>query len=140
MQYGNGPARSFFQFEAHRAKDALEYAKQSRCLDELARVSKRSEQELTAATGQPNSPYFPSSNLIEQLLCTDDLFGAYLARIAFRKEPAAIPTTNAGYADYWHQYWKVTGGNPSQLKPQFKAKADQAEGYIPCSFVDPYVS
>jgi hypothetical protein len=146
VQYGNGPARSFFQFEAHRAKDALQYAKQSHNLDELARVSKRSEQELTAATGQlpsygqPNSPYFPSGNLIEELLRVDDLFGAYLARIAFRKVPAAIPTTNAGHADYWYQYWKVTGGNPSQLKQQFRAKADRADGYIPSSFLGPYVS
>lgn len=28
LQYGDGPGRSFFQFEAYRAKEALQYARQ----------------------------------------------------------------------------------------------------------------
>lgn len=137
VQGGSGPARSFFQFEAHRAKDTLLYARQAHFLDELAQAAGETEQQLATAAGDlpsygdPGSAYFPAGNLIEALLRNNDLFGIYLARVAFKKIPAAIPTGNGRHAAYWYEHWKVTGGNADQLRQQFEAKSDKADLHVP---------
>lgn len=117
VQRQDGPARSFFQFEAHRAKDAGMYANSKDWIGLLVDGLDASEDALISAFqdlpsfGQANSARFPAGNLVERLLRQSDLFGARLARIAFKKVPEAIPSRNNAnaIANYWFKYWKVTG-------------------------------
>ncbi|NTE57479.1 hypothetical protein G6M78_20670 [Agrobacterium tumefaciens] len=137
-QYGNGPARSFYQFEAYRAKEALQYARQAGYIDKLVATSGYSKKELKAAEDAlPNydpkdsaCSYFPSDNLIRTLLEENDQFGTYLVRVAFRKVAASIGVSNAEHADYWYKYWKVSGGNPDQLKKTFTKEADEVDALL----------
>jgi hypothetical protein len=124
-----GPARSFFQFEAPRAKDAGLYAKQKKYLDDLAAVSGESEDQLSVAVSAlpDKDSSFPDDNLIHTLLKAADLFGCYLARIAFKKVTAVIPASNSGHAQYWYTYWKVTGGNEEKLKKIFEQEAAEVD-------------
>jgi hypothetical protein len=136
-QNGGGPARSFFQFEAFRAKEAMEYAQQKGWLATLSTVSAETETKLKAAAtalpkyGDTNASQFPANNLVHDLLVGNDLFGAYLARIAFKKVTAAIPASNKDQAAYWYKWWKVTGGDPDELKKTFEAEADEVDKLIP---------
>ncbi|MEO5337819.1 MAG: hypothetical protein H7841_13145 [Magnetospirillum sp. WYHS-4] len=136
-QMAGGPARSFFQFEAHRAKDTLTYAQPRPFMAKLAAVGGCSVDDLAAATaalpsyGTPDAPFFPDGNLVQDLLAGNDLFGIYLARVAFKKIPAAIPVGNAAHGQYWYQYWKVSGGDPSQLVATFAQEADKVDAAIP---------
>lgn len=137
-QYGGGPARSFFQFEAYRAKEALQYARQAGYADKLAAASGNSKKDLKSAEdGLPDydpqdntCSYFPAGNLIRTLLEENDQFGTYLVRIAFKKVAASIGQTNADHADYWYRYWKVSGGNPEQLKKTFVMEADEVDALL----------
>jgi lysozyme len=132
-QLGDGPARSFFQLEAHRAKDAMEYAISSGHLGTLAGIAGKSEAELAQATaalpafGGPNAPWFPPGNLIGSLLVQIDYFAACLTRIAFKKVPAAIPGDNDGHARYWFTYWKVTDADPDGQRLRFRSAADAVD-------------
>jgi hypothetical protein len=139
-QFGDGPARSFFQLEAHRAKDAADYAQVKGWVGKLATAAGVSDAEITAAAAalpsfDPNDPdasaKFPSPNAIGDALGKNDLFGAYLTRIAFKKVPEAIPETNAEQAAYWYDNWKRSGGDPQQLQQIFKAESDAADQLIP---------
>lgn len=141
-QYANGPARSFYQFEAYRAKEALQYARQAGFIDKLAATSGFSKKELKTAedglpTYDPNDAscsYFPDGNLVRTLLEENDQFGTYLVRIAFRKVVAAIGQTNEEHADYWYRYWKITGGDQDQLKKKFTKEADEVDALLVKSF------
>jgi len=136
-QIGGGPGRSFFQFEAYRAKEALQYAEQLGVMDKVAAVTSNAVADINAARdalpnyGDQGASNFPDGNLIQDLLLSNDLFGTYLVRIAFRKVPAPIPASNTDQAAYWYQYWKVTGGDPDTLKATFKAEADEVDSLVP---------
>lgn len=138
IQGGGGPARSFFQFEAYRAKEALTLADSKGLLAKLATAAGKRESDLkTAQAGLPdykkNDPscsYFPDGNLIKDLLETNDQFGTYLARIDFMRFSAAIGGTNSAHADYWYQYWKRSGGNEAALKAAFTQEANEVDGLL----------
>ncbi|MER9002577.1 hypothetical protein NKI15_02950 [Mesorhizobium sp. M0862] len=138
VQYGDGPARSFFQFEAYRAKEAMQYARQAGYIDKLAGTTgntkkelKDSEDDLPGYDPKDSScSYFPDGNLIRTLLEQNDQFGAYLVRIAFKKVAAAIGQTNAEHADYWYTYWKVSGGDPDALKKVFAKEANEVDKLV----------
>ncbi len=133
LQVGGGPGRSFFQFEAPRAKDAMLYAKSKGWLPKLSTACGNSSEELEAAgTALPNSGSWPSGNLIESLLAADnqDLFATLLTRIAFRKVPGSIPPGNQNHAVYWADHWKIVFESPADRAAkiaQFKANADNAD-------------
>ncbi|HRQ45527.1 MAG TPA: M23 family metallopeptidase [Rhodocyclaceae bacterium] len=135
-QLAKGPARGFSQFEAHRAKDALEYAKQKKLLPTLETVSGETSAALEAATkalpsyGAARSAFFPAGNLIERLLLENDLFGVYLTRIAFKKVPESVPGEIAAQADYWFKYWKVTDPDPPGVRQKFIRSAQQLDALI----------
>lgn len=130
-QMNNGPARSFFQFEMARAKDAGDYAIQKGWAGKLAAVSGHTEKEIQdGIAGLSSGSSFPEKNLIHTLLKTHDLFGSYMARIAFKRVNTAIPTTNAKHAEYWYKYWKVTGGDPETLKKIFAKSADEVDALL----------
>jgi hypothetical protein len=127
-QMGGGPARSFFQFEMARAKDAGDYAIQKNWVGKLAAVSGHTEREIMAGIqGLSAGSSFPANNLIHTLLKTHDQFGCYLARIAFKGVNAAIPSTITKHAEYWYKHWKVTGGDPDTLKKIFAKSADEVD-------------
>lgn len=131
-QYNNGPARSLFQFECLRARDELLFLDARNRLSLLTQSAGASEGDLKAAINLlPNASRFPLDNLITRLMETNDLFAARLARLAFRRVPAAIPADLNGHAEYWYDHWKRTGGNPEQLKQTFAtaaARVDQLLG------------
>lgn len=123
-QYNNGPARSLFQFECLRAKDDLSFLKSANRLGLLTQSAGSTEAELdTAITALPNQSAYPAGNLITTLMNQNDLFAARLARLAFRRFTAAIPSDLNGHADYWYTYWKRTGGDPVSLKRTFASAA-----------------
>lgn len=140
-QLSGGPGRSFFQFEAYRAKETLQYAAKKGLLDLLAGGDAALVAELPAATdelpdfqaGKVSCSFFPDGCRIEALLTGDDGFGARLARIAFRMIPAAIPADNAGHAEYWYKWWKRTGGDQAKLVATVTQEADEADQLIPPS-------
>lgn len=142
IQYGGGPARSFFQFEAYRAKEALQYARHAGYIDKLAPVSGNTKKQLKDAEDDlpdydpkdSSCSYFPDGNLIRTLLEQNDGFGTYLVRIAFKKVPASIGQTNADHAAYWYSYWKVSGGDPDALKRTFAKEADEVDKLIALLF------
>lgn len=124
VQYENGPARSFFQIEAARARDDLLRLAQSRRLAPLASIAGVSVAELeAAASALPNRPSYPKSNLVREQLENSDRFGIALARLAFSLISAAIPGSIVGQADYWYRHWKRTGGDADALKKAFAEKA-----------------
>jgi hypothetical protein len=130
-QMQGGPARSFFQFEMGRAKDAGDLAIEKGLVGKLAAVSGRSELVLrTAINGLSSGSSFPDGNLIRTLLTANDLFGCYLARIAFKRISAPIPRTTAGHATYWYEHWKVTGGDPDTLKKVFTREANEVDALV----------
>lgn len=123
-QYQNGPARSLFQFECHRAKDELDFLISTNRLHLLTASAGATESELrTAASHLPVKPGYPAGNLVTELMEQNDEFAARLARLAFRRIPAAIPSDLNGHADFWYQHWKKTGGDPASLKKEFAASA-----------------
>ena len=125
----DGPARSFYQFEANRAKDAVLYANKKKLIGKLATVSGSTGKELVNEANKIDDKdhYFPDGNLIKSLLETNDAFGTYLARIAFKKIQAAIDKTNQDHADYWFSYWKVTSDDPDKLKKIFVQEANEVD-------------
>jgi hypothetical protein len=130
-QMNNGPARSFFQFEMARAKDAGDYAVQKGWVGKLTAVCGYTEKEIQdGIAGLSSGSSFPEKNLVHTLLKTHDLFGCYMARIAFKRVNTAIPTTNAKHAEYWYKYWKVTGGDPETLKKIFTKSADEVDALL----------
>lgn len=133
-QIGGGPGRSFFQFEAPLAKDAVLYAKQKGWLGRLATTSGLAEKELTDAANAITGGAWPANNAIEKALRESDLFGAYLARIALKKVPANIPSGNDKHAEYWADHWKKVFSSPQErarLIAVVKAEADQVDMLIP---------
>ena len=135
-QGGGGPALSFFQFEAHRARDAGDYARAKGLVPKIAQLCADTEAALNGGiaalplfdAAHPNqSARFPAGNLIGTLLETYDAFGIALARIAFKKVPAAVPSTIEEQAQYWYTYWKVSGGDPAVLRARFAAEARELD-------------
>jgi len=135
-QLKDGPARSFFQFEPPAAKDAVQYAKSKGWLDRLA-SSSGEKAEAVEAAGQAlpgTGTKWPEGSPIEKHLLGSDLFGAYLARIAFKKVPEGIPATNQGHAEYWAKHWKRKFDNEEQKAKQieaFRKAADEVDKLIP---------
>lgn len=130
-QYGNGPARSLFQFESHRARDELLFLGNTGKLSLLTASAGTTEAELSAAaTALPNAPTFPAGNRITALMEQNDQFAARLARLAFRRFAAPVPSDAVGHAEYWYTYWKRTGGDPDSLKRTFAAAAVQVDRLI----------
>lgn len=131
-QIGSGPGRSFFQFEPGKAKDAVDYAFQKNWGDKLAKSGETTADKLkTSAADLKLGKPWPTDSHIENLLggTTDaiDLFGIYMARIAFKKVPASIPKTLDEHAEYWAKYWKVKFDSDEDRKEkikQFKANAE----------------
>ena len=123
---------------ATRAKEALTLAEKNGHLSKLATASGKSENDLKAARSglpdydkkDPSCSYFPTSNLIKDLLENNDPFGTYLARIEFTRFSAVIGTTNADHADYWYRYWKKSGGIEADLKKTFVSEADELDGLM----------
>jgi hypothetical protein len=139
-QDAGGPARSLFQFEAHRAKDAGHHAKTLGLLGKLADVAATSSADLEAAfdalpafnvQNPADSAFFPAGNAIAARLLANDLFAAYLIRIDFRRFAAPVPETNDGQADYWLRFWKGTATNPAAVKAQFLANCARIDSHIP---------
>lgn len=138
-QLNGGPGRSFFQFEAYRAKETLQYAQKKGLLGLLAGGDATLAAELPAATaelpdyqsGVTSCSFFPAGCRIEALLTGDDGFATRLARIAFRMIPAAIPTDNAGHAEYWYKWWKRSGGDETKLVATVTQEADEVDQLIP---------
>jgi hypothetical protein len=141
-QGGGGPARSFFQFEAPRAKESVLYARAKGWLGKLAVAGETTSDALVVAARQVNDtqPAFPAGNHLESLLVTTDLFGVWLARTAFKKLPEDVPASNDGHADYWYRHWKRTGGDPEQLKRVFRRGADEVDRLIPSVLAPPAVT
>lgn len=133
-----GPARSFFQLEAHRAKDGVLYARQKGWLGRLVALAAGPITEAgLSAEGDalpsydpedPNtSAKFPPGNMIESQLRTFDPFGVAVARICLRKIPAPLPEGAKAEADYWYEHWKVNGGDADVLKRTFVAECAEVE-------------
>ncbi|MES0156361.1 hypothetical protein NKJ81_22535 [Mesorhizobium sp. M0018] len=129
-----GPARSFYQFEAYRAKEAVVYARQKGVADKLAKAGQISESDLKAAEAQipadVTKPYFPSGNKIGDLLEVNDTFATYLVRIDFMHIAASIGSTNADHAAYWFAHWKVTDPDPAAVKATFEREANEVDALI----------
>jgi lysozyme len=139
-QDANGPARSLFQLEAHRAKDAGQHARAVNLMGMLASATGNGAGDLNAAfnalpafdAAHPNqSAFFPSGNLIEAMLIANDLFAAYLVRIDFRRFAAPIPESNEAQAEYWLKFWKGTASNPEAVKKQFLDDCKRVDPHIP---------
>jgi hypothetical protein len=141
-QDANGPARSLFQLEAHRAKDAGQHAQAVNLMGTLATAAGTgpSPDDFSAAfkalptfdLAHPNqSAFFPAGNLIESTLVTNDLFAAYLVRIDFRRFPDPIPDGNEAQAAYWLKFWKGSASNPDAVKKQFLDDARRVDPHIP---------
>lgn len=127
-QMQGGPARSFFQFEMAKARDAADYAIRKNWLGKLAARCNCAEADLKKAIAELTSgSAFPEGNLVRTLLETHDLFACYLARIAFKRVPETIPATNSKHAEYWYRYWKVTGGDPRTLRKNFQNAANEVD-------------
>ena len=135
-QYQDGPARSFFQLEAHRARDAGDYARMKGWLGTLGKLAGVPEAPLRDAflalpswnaADPAASAWFPAGNQVGTLLEKSDAFGIALTRIAFKKIPAAIPTSIQEQAAYWYKYWKRAGGDPGALQSAFAAEASSLE-------------
>ncbi len=138
IQGGGGPARSFYQFEAYKAREAMEYARAQGFMDFLVNSSGGStDADLKAASDQLPSttaePYFPDGNLIKTLLETNDPFGTYLVRIEFKRYSAAIGPTNQDHTDYWYTYWKGTDPDPAGVKKQFLADCNEVDQLLQSS-------
>ena len=133
-----GPAKSFFQFEAYRAKGAIARAQTNGVLAKVVAASGKTAAEIAANAGalpdyDPNDSacsVFPAGNLIGSLLETNDQFGSYLARIDFTRFAAPIGNTNGSHADYWYQYWKGSSGNEASLKARFIQEANEVDVLI----------
>lgn len=85
-----------------------------------------------------SNPYFPSPvpirpqrTYIENLLLWSDLFGIYLARIAFMMNSAQIPAGLDAQANYWFTYWKGSDPNPTSVKNLFKEHARVLNQLLP---------
>lgn len=142
VQDNQGPARSFLQLEAHRAKDGIVYARQKGWLDRFVALAGGPVTEAalgTAAEALPNynsadpkaSAVFPPGNLIESLLRTVDAFGVAVARSCLRRLPAALPVGAADEAEYWYKHWKITGGDPEALKRTFIDECAEVDTFLP---------
>jgi hypothetical protein len=135
----SGPAKSFFQLEAHRAKDGCSYAAQIGCVSKLAAAAGASEADINAAwpalpdydsTDPNNSAKYPPGNLIGTSLETIDLFGIYVARYCLKRIPSPIPADNPSQANYWYTNWKISGGDPDSLKQTFIAEANEVDALL----------
>lgn len=121
-QYKGGPARSFYQFEAWRAKDDFEQGilPDKKKLSILAKICVQSEDSLKSAFKQISAKdkAYPANNLIGLLMESDDHFATCLARYSLMRYPDAIPTTNEGHANYWFDHWKGTliGGSEGDIE------------------------
>ena len=139
VQNANGPARSFFQIEAHRAKDCCAEAQERGWLATLAAACGRTEPELAAAAAAlPDwdaadpaaSARFPAGSLIEECLRTNDLFGVYMTRICLRRLPQLIPADSRAQACYYYDHWKVEGGDECDLKARFEDDCRKVAGVV----------
>jgi hypothetical protein len=139
-QNAGGPARSLFQFEAHRAKDAGLHARALGLLGKLAAIAGSATAELTAAFDAlpafnaqhpAQSAFFPASSPIAARLLDNDLFAAYLIRIDFRRFAAPVPESVEAQAEYWLRFWKGSAANPAEAKRQFVANCARIDPHIP---------
>lgn len=87
IQYGNGPARSFWQFERGGIKGVM-----------LHKASARLAMEICEKRGVDFN-----SELIWKAMETDDVLGAAFARLLMYTDPKPLPT-NQG--DAWDMYAK----------------------------------
>jgi len=128
VQHAGGPARSFFQYEAMRARDELLFLNTTK-LGWLAQVGGITEPVLrTAATALPvAASTFPAGNLVRNQLETNDLFAIILTRLAFLRIIAPLPGTVLEDADYWYAHWKRAGGDPVALKAAFIEHANEVD-------------
>lgn len=132
-QMNGGPARSFFQLEAPRAKDAVEYAKTRSYLDEACAEANISTVDIEKAAKdlKPGIPAFPAKNLLGERLADADAFSIWLVRCVLMRISAPIPTGNRAHAEYWYAHWKVTGGDADALKKTFARSADEVDMLLP---------
>jgi hypothetical protein len=137
IQGGGGPGRSFYQFEAYRAREGMEYARTLGLNDLLVTSSGSTASALKAASDQlsdsTDESYFPDGNLIKTLLETNDTFGTYLVRIEFKRFSEAIGPTNQNHTDYWYKYWKGTDPDPAGVKAQFLSNCNAVDQLLSSS-------
>ncbi len=135
-QYDNGPARSFYQFEAWRAKDDFEQGVKTdiKKLATLVEITNQPKEKLISAFNQIGSKdkFYPKDNLVGLLMETDDRFATCLIRYSLMRYTESIPTTNVGHADYWFKYWKreLVGGSADdikKLKEKFVLSANEVQ-------------
>jgi hypothetical protein len=138
-QLGGGPGRSFFQFEPGKAKDGVDYADSKGWLGKLATAGSTTEADLktSAAALTLGSPW-PAGGLIEKLLgvagSESDLFAVYVARVALKRLPSAIPEGLDAQTTYWADNWKVQFDSPADRTAkmaQFKTNALELEKLFP---------
>lgn len=126
-----GPARSFYQFEAHRARDdymqAVKGFKQR--LSALVGVSKQTEIKLNDEFEKlpDKGSYYPKDNLIEELMLSNDAFASCLIRFSIMRFPEKVPDSNIGHADYWFKYWKKSDPEPEKVKKAFLDAAKEVD-------------
>jgi len=139
-QDAGGPARSLFQFEAHRAKDAGHHARTLGLMGRLAAIGGSASADLAAAFDAlpafdaqhpAQSAFFPESSPIAARLLDNDLFAAYLIRLDFRRFAAPVPDTVEAQAEYWLRFWKGSAANPADAKRQFAANCARIDPHIP---------
>jgi hypothetical protein len=134
VQGGDGPARSFLQIEAERARDGCEWADHlgSQDFANLVDSSGGVAADLLRAAylALPATSDFPDQNLIGNLLTTRDVFGIYVARYALKRLSNPIPSGIDAQAAYWYENWKKSGGDPASLKARFAAEAREVDSYI----------
>ena len=137
-QNGGGPGRSFFQFEPGKAKDGVNHAVTRNEIVDLATSGGSTSQRIRDSEDDlALGAAWPADGLIERLLGDDDdavdLFAIYLARIALKRIPAAIPTNADGHATYWADHWKVSFDSPADRTAkiaQFKANATVLDTHL----------
>jgi uncharacterized protein (TIGR02594 family) len=147
-QHGGGPARGLPQFEAHRARDTLEYAFRRRndrvFWRHAVSAARTTEPAITDASleaawralpefGDPQASRFPQGSVVERLLLSNDYFALTCARIALKKLPAALPHAAEADLDYWARHWKVTNVSAADRAnfEQARAAIDQVLGWTP---------
>lgn len=101
VQYGDGPARSYWQFENGK-KAAINGVLNHRATAELAK-------KVCAARGVE-----PERMAVWKAMETDDVLGAAFARLLMYTDPFPLPTTQEGaWQMYANRLW-----NPGKPRPE----------------------
>lgn len=99
VQYGNGPARSYWQFEKGGIKGVM-----------LHKASVRMAIAVCEARGVEFN-----SDAIWRAMETDDVLGATFARLLMYTDPYALPTTqDAAWAMYAKRLWRPGKPHPDE--------------------------